>query len=57
MKPKANKKQIDYMNEYNKKAYRRVTMLVPVTEKKVLEKLDSVKSKSEYLLSLVKKDM
>lgn len=57
MKPKASKKQITYINEYNKMAYRRVTMLVPVSEKKVLEKLDSVKSKSDYLLSLVKKDI
>lgn len=54
---KANKKQIEYMNQYNKKAYKRITMLVPVTETKVLEKLKKVPSMSDYLLSLVKKDI
>ena len=57
MKQKARKKQIDYMNRYNKMAYKRVTMLVPVTETKILEKLEKVPSKSDYLLSLVKKDL
>ena len=50
-------KKYDYQNTFNKKTYKRVTVLVPLREKTVLEKLNMVESKSAYILGLIKKDV
>lgn len=57
MKQKPSKKKIEYMNSFNKKKYKRCTLLIPLTEEKILKKLEEVPSKSAYLLSLIKKDI
>lgn len=51
------KKQYDYINKFNKERYTIVRVVVPKTDTKVLEKLNTVKSKSGYVVELIKKDL
>lgn len=50
-------KKYEYQNSYNRGKYKRVTVLVPLTETDILEKLEEVKSKSTYILGLIRKDI
>ncbi len=51
------KKQYDYINKFNKERYTIIRVVVPKSDAEVLEKLDTVKSKSGYILELIKKDL
>ena len=51
------KKQYDYINKFNKERYTIVRVVVPNADTDVLEKLNTVKSKSGYILELIKKDL
>ena len=46
-----------YSNEYEKSFYKRLIILIPKTDKKVIEKLSSVKSVSGYIKDLIRKDV
>ena len=46
-----------YNNTYKKEHYKRVTILVPYNEIGLLSYLNSKKSKSGYILELIKEDM
>ena len=56
MENKKNNKNI-YDNKYKKEHYKRITLLVPYKEKDLLSYIDSMDSKSGYILELIKKDM
>ncbi len=47
----------NYDNKYKKEHYKRVTILVPQNDLELLDYIDSMKSKSSYILGLIKKDM
>lgn len=49
--------QTEYTNTYQKKHYKRVTVLVPYEKSDVIKKLDQVNSKSAYILDLIEKDI
>ena len=49
--------QQEYMNDYNKKHYKRVTVLIPYSEKEIIEYLKTQKPVSSYILNLIKEDM
>ena len=51
------KKQYDYINKFNKERYLIIRVVVPKADTEVLEKLNTVKSKSGYILELIKKDL
>ena len=51
------KKQYDYINKFNKERYTIVRVVVPKADIEVLEKLATVKSKSGYIVELIKKDL
>lgn len=51
------KKQYDYINKFNKERYTIIRVVVPKFDTEVLEKLNTVKSKSGYILELIKKDL
>ena len=51
------KKQYDYINKFNKERYTIIRVVVPKTDIEVLEKLNTVKSKSGYIVELIKKDL
>lgn len=51
------KKQYDYINKFNKERYTIVRVVVPKSDTEVLEKLNTVKSKSGYIVELIKKDL
>lgn len=53
----ASKKRQDYINNFNKEHYTIIRVVVPKTDTKVLEKLATVKSKSGYIVELIKKDL
>lgn len=53
----ANKKRQDYINNFNKEHYTIIRVVVPKSDIEVLEKLNTVKSKSGYILELIKKDL
>lgn len=53
----ANKKRQDYINNFNKEHYTIIRVVVPKADTEVLEKLNTVKSKSGYILELIKKDL
>lgn len=46
-----------YDNKYKKSHYKRVTVLVPLSNERVLSQLDKVESKSAYILDLIEKDI
>ena len=46
-----------YDNKYKKRHYKRVTVLVPLSNERVLNQLDKVESKSAYILDLIEKDI
>ena len=49
--------QVEYTNAYQKKHYKRVTVLVPYEKNDLIKKLDQVESKSAYILDLIEKDI
>lgn len=51
------KKQYDYINKFNKERYTIIRVIVPKSDTEILEKLNTVKSKSGYILELIKKDL
>lgn len=51
------KKQYDYIKKFNKERYTIIRVVVPKFDTEVLEKLNTVKSKSGYILELIKKDL
>lgn len=51
------KKQYDYINKFNKERYTIIRVVVPKSDTEILEKLDTVKSKSGYIVELIKKDL
>lgn len=51
------KKQYDYINKFNKERYTIIRVVVPKSDTEVLEKLNTVKSKSGYIVELIKKDL
>lgn len=51
------KKQYDYINKFNKERYTIIRVVVPKADTEVLEKLATVKSKSGYIVELIKKDL
>ncbi len=46
-----------YDNNYLKEHYKRITILIPYKEKEVLDFINSKKSKTQYILDLIRKDM
>lgn len=46
-----------YDNKYKKSHYKRVTVLIPLSNEKVLNQLNEVNSKSAYILELIEKDI
>jgi hypothetical protein len=53
----ASKKRQDYINNFNKEHYTIIRVVVPKADTEVLEKLATVKSKSGYIVELIKKDL
>ena len=51
------KKQYDYINKFNKERYTIIRVVVPKSDTDILEKLNTVKSKSGYIVELIKKDL
>ena len=51
------KKQYDYINKFNKERYTIIRVVVPKSDTEILEKLNTVKSKSGYIVELIKKDL
>lgn len=49
--------QQEYMNEYNKKHYKRVTVMIPYSEEEVIDYLKNKKPVSSYILNLIKEDI
>lgn len=54
---KAKLNKMVYDNKYKKSHYKRVTVLVPLNNEKVLNQLNKVNSKSAYILELIEKDI
>lgn len=53
-----DRKNTDKLNaEYKKKTYTTFTMRIRKEETEVLEKLESVDSKTKYIVDLIKKDI
>lgn len=46
-----------YIKRYQKEVYKHVSFKVRFTRKDILDKLDSVPNKSEYIVSLIEKDI
>ena len=53
----AKKRNQQYIREYNKQNYKRITLMVPKSNEDVIEKLSSVPSMSAYILELIEKDL
>ena len=51
------KKRYDYINKFNKERYTIIRVVVPKSDIEVLDKLNTVKSKSGYIVELIKKDL
>lgn len=49
--------QFEYNNQFNKEHYKRVTILVPQTNKEMLKWLEKNKPVSSYILDLIQEDM
>ena len=47
----------EYSNNYEKSFYKRLIILIPKTDEKVIEKLSSVKSVSGYIKDLIRDDV
>lgn len=55
---KRNRKKVDSNNKkYKEKTYSIVRLLIRKEETEVLEKLESVDSKTKYIVDLIKKDI
>lgn len=49
--------QLKYINQFQKDNYKRVTVLVPLSDQDILDHLNHQDSKSAYILNLIKEDM
>ena len=49
--------QLDYIKEYNKKYYRNYAIRVRKDNRDIIEQLDRQKNKTEYIISLIRKDI
>lgn len=55
---KRNRKKVDANNrKYKEKTYSIVRLLIRKEETEVLEKLNSVESKTQYIINLIRKDI
>lgn len=55
---KTNRKNKDRINnEYKARTYTRVSVLIRREDKDVIEKLESVESKTQYIVDLIRKDI
>ena len=55
---KRNRKEVDKKNEeYKKATYERVNVRIRKDDTEVLEKLNSVKSKNNYIVELIRADI
>jgi len=56
---KTNRKNKDKVNnEYKARTYQRVTIIIRKNEEQdVIEKLESVESKTQYIINLIRKDI
>ena len=52
-----NKKRLDYINDYNKKNYKQIKLVVRQDDIEILTKLKSVPSIRAYLLGLIRQDI
>ena len=52
-----NKKRLDYINDYNKKNYKQIKLVVRQDDIEILDKLKSVPSIRAYLLELIRQDI
>ena len=52
-----NKKRLDYINDYNKKNYKQIKLVVRQDDVEILDKLKSVPSIRAYLLELIRQDI
>lgn len=54
----SNRKERDKQNnDYKRNHYRRFNLLIRNDEAEILEKLESVESKSQYIVDLIRKDI
>ena len=51
------KKRSDYINDYNKKNYKQIKLVVRKDDIEILDKLKSVPSVRAYLLELIRQDI
>lgn len=51
------KKRLDYINDYNKKNYKQIKLVVRQDDTEILNKLKSVPSVRAYLLELIRQDI
>lgn len=55
---KRDRKEYDRINnEYKKRTYERLTIRIRKDDEEVLEKLDSVESKNNYIVELIRADI
>ena len=55
---KRDRKNTDRLvNEYKKRTYERLTIRIRKDDEEVLEKLDSVESKNNYIVELIRADI
>lgn len=52
-----NKKQIAYISNYNKKNYKMYQFRIKKSDAKLIEQLDNVSNRNDYLKKLVEKDL
>ena len=48
---------VKYQSDYRKANYKSVIVYIPLNDSEVLDKLNSVKSKSNYIYQLIKDDI
>lgn len=51
------KNMSEYSNNYEKSFYRRIILVIPKSDEKVIDKLNSVKSVSGYIKELIREDI
>jgi len=48
---------MDYIHNYDKQTYKQYLIKIRRDEHKIIEKLESVKSKNEYIIGLIRSDL
>ena len=49
--------KLKYIQEFDKKKYKKILVRIPYDDVDIINKLDQVKSKNGYILELIKKDI